>query len=259
MSEDRTLVQLPYFTEAQEDYLRDREESKRYCNPFKSYLSQIEKYWTELEQPEASWDLEDLTASGKQFPYPFPVQDKNYLWTMETRYKVLDNTLLVGHQAILHLISAYAFCGAYTFAKWQDTAKCKEYLWLAAYCQESTRYCNYSKGDFGGEITVIKPLYLMEGTPEYESWFKTCAYMEQKYLALIGMGCSPQEARAVLPNSLKTEVVMTANLREWRHFLKLRTANAAHPQMRQLARPLLCTMRELVPVVFDDIAWRDDK
>ena len=130
---------------------------------------------------------------------------------------------------------------------------------IASYSQESTRYCNYSKGDFGGEITVIKPLYLMEGTPEYESWFKTCAYMEQKYLALIGMGCSPQEARAVLPNSLKTEVVMTANLREWRHFLKLRTANAAHPQMRQLARPLLCTMRELVPVVFDDIAWRDDK
>ena len=130
---------------------------------------------------------------------------------------------------------------------------------LASFCQESTRYCNYSKGGFGSEITVIKPLYLMEGTPEYESWFKTCAYMEQKYLALIGMGCSPQEARAVLPNSLKTEVVMTANLREWRHFLKLRTANAAHPQMRQLARPLLCTMQELVPVVFDDIAWRDDK
>ena len=84
------------------------------------------------------------------------------------------------------------------------------------------------------------------------------SYMEQKFLALIGMGCSPQEARAVLPNSLKTEVIMTANLREWRHFLKLRTANAAHPQMRQLARPLLCTMQELVPVVFDDIAWRDD-
>lgn len=130
---------------------------------------------------------------------------------------------------------------------------------LASFCQESTRYCNYSKGGFGSEITVIKPLYLMEGTPEYESWFKTCAYMEQKYLALIGMGCSPQEARAVLPNSLKTEVVMTANLREWRHFLKLRTANAAHPQMRQLARPSLCTMQELVPVVFDAIAWRDDK
>ena len=127
---------LPYFTEAQEHYLRDREESKKYCNPFKSYLRQIEKYWADLEQPEASWDIRDLRASGKQFPYPFPVQDKNYLWTMETRYKVLDNTLLVGHQVILHLISAYDFCGAYTFAKWRDAPKCKEYLYLAAYCQE---------------------------------------------------------------------------------------------------------------------------
>ncbi len=145
MSEDRTLVQLPYFTEAQEDYLRDREESKRYCNPFKSYLSQIEKYWTELEQPEASWDLEDLTASGKQFPYPFPVQGKDGRWTTETQYKVLDNTLLVGHQVMLRLVSAYGFCGAYTFAKWKDAPKCKEYLYLAAYCQE--KLCHWPIGD----------------------------------------------------------------------------------------------------------------
>ena len=68
---------------------------------------------------------------------------------------------------------------------------------------------------------------------------------------LIG-GCTPQEARAVLPNSLKTEVVMTANLREWRHFFKLRTAPAAHPQMREVAKMLLKQMREMVPVVFDD-------
>ena len=79
MSEDRTLVQLPYFTEAQEDYLRDREESKRYCNPFKSYLSQIEKYWTELEQPEASWDLEDLTAKLNELCGPcFAGEIPNY-------------------------------------------------------------------------------------------------------------------------------------------------------------------------------------
>ena len=145
MNSSNTPAQLPYLTEAQEDYLRDREESKRYCNAFKSYLPQIEKYWTDLEQPEASWDIRDLRASGKQFPYPFPVQDKNYLWTMETRYKVLDNTLLVGHQAILHLISAYSFCGAYTFAKWQDAPKCKEYLYLAAYCQE--KLCHWPIDD----------------------------------------------------------------------------------------------------------------
>lgn len=130
---------------------------------------------------------------------------------------------------------------------------------LASFCQESTRYCNYSNGDFGGEITVIKPLYLMEGTEAYDCWKDACEHTEGFYFEMLSYGCSPQEARAVLPNSLKTEVIMTANLRERRHFLKLRTANAAHPQMRQLARPLLCTMQELVPVVFDDIAWRDDK
>ena len=72
-------------------------------------------------------------------------------------------------------------------------------------------------------------------------------------------GCSPQEARAVLPNSLKTEVVMTANLREWRHFFRLRTAQAAHPQMREVTIPLLRRMRELVPVVFDDIELEVEK
>ena len=145
MNSSNTPAQLPYLTEAQEDYLQDREESKRYCNAFKSYLPQIEKYWTDLEQPEASWDIQDLRASGKQFPYPFPVQGADYKWTMETRYKVLDNTLLVGHQAILHLISAYSFCGAYTFAKWQDAPKCKEYLYLAAYCQE--KLCHWPIDD----------------------------------------------------------------------------------------------------------------
>jgi thymidylate synthase (FAD) len=128
---------------------------------------------------------------------------------------------------------------------------------LASFCQESTRYCNYSQGKHGGEITVIRPVYLEEGTSAWDDWVGSCKAAEKTYFQMLNFGCSPQEARAVLPNSLKTEVVMTANLREWRHFLKLRTDNAAHPQMRELARPLLCTMQALVPVVFDDITWRD--
>lgn len=128
---------------------------------------------------------------------------------------------------------------------------------LASFCQESTRYCNYSQGKHGGEITVIRPVYLEEGTSAWDDWVGSCKAAEKTYFQMLNFGCSPQEARAVLPNSLKTEVVMTANLREWRHFLKLRTDNAAHPQMRELARPLLCTMQALVPVVFDDITWRN--
>ena len=123
---------------------------------------------------------------------------------------------------------------------------------LASYCQESTRYCNYSKDGFGGEITVIKPCYLTEGTPGWDIWRDACKCAEDAYFDLLNFGCSPQDARAVLPNSLKTEVVMTANLREWRHFFNLRTAPAAHPQMREVANMLLNQMRAMVPVVFDD-------
>jgi len=124
---------------------------------------------------------------------------------------------------------------------------------LAAYCQESTRYCNYSQGKHGSEITVIKPLYMDRGTPVFNIWKSACERCETAYFDLLNEGCSPQEARAVLPNSLKTEVMMTANLREWRHFFKLRTSPAAHPQMREVAIPLLRMMRESIPVVFDDL------
>jgi thymidylate synthase (FAD) len=78
-------------------------------------------------------------------------------------------------------------------------------------------------------------------------------FSEEKYMELLELGATPQEARSVLPNSLKTELVMTMNLREWRHFFKLRTSTAAHPQMREIAIPLLDKFKELIPVVFDDI------
>ena len=124
---------------------------------------------------------------------------------------------------------------------------------LAAYCQESTRYCNYSKGDFGGEITVIKPLYLEEGTAVHRIWKRSCETAEIAYFDLLTEGCSPQEARAVLPNSLKTEVVMTADIREWRHFIKLRNSPAAHPQMREVAGMLAVLFKDNYPVFFEDI------
>ena len=124
---------------------------------------------------------------------------------------------------------------------------------LAAYCQEGTRYCNYSKDGFGRQVTFIQPHFLDRGTRGWELWVLACEQAEKAYFDLLNWGCSPQEARAVLPNSLKTEVVMTANLREWRHFFKLRTAPAAHPQMREVTIPLLRRMQELIPVVFDDI------
>lgn len=126
---------------------------------------------------------------------------------------------------------------------------------IASYCQESTRYCNYSKDDFGSEITFIIPDYLDFGTAGWKVWKETMKACEDAYFKLLDIGLLPQEARAVLPNSLKTELVMTANLREWRSFFKLRTATAAHPQMREVTRPLLDELKTLIPVVFDDITY----
>ena len=124
---------------------------------------------------------------------------------------------------------------------------------VASYCQESTRYCNYSKDGFGNEITVIEPSYLDVDSPSYASWRNSCEYAEKAYFDMLSDGCSPQEARAVLPNSLKTEIVMTANMREWRTVLRLRCSIAAHPQMREVMLRLLEQFHTQVPVLFDDL------
>lgn len=124
---------------------------------------------------------------------------------------------------------------------------------VASFAQESTRYCNYGHE---GEITVIKPLYLTDCGEDYNLWRKACVVAEKQYLDMLAYGFSPQEARAVLPNSLKTEVVMTANLREWRHFFSLRACGSTgkpHPQMLEVAVPLLKEVKSLTPVVFDDL------
>ena len=124
---------------------------------------------------------------------------------------------------------------------------------LAAFCQESTRYCNYGKEGFGGEITVIRPSTFAKTDSTYHIWKRSCEHAEVAYFDLLNEGCTPQEARSVLPNSLKTEVVMTADLREWRHFLKLRCAAAAHPDMRVVANMLLTLLKQTYPVFFEDI------
>lgn len=124
---------------------------------------------------------------------------------------------------------------------------------MASFCQESTRYCNYSKDKFDGELTFIKPYFWDEHSDQMRDWRSAMTLAENHYLGLLAMGATPQEARAVLPNSLKTELVMTANIREWRHFLNLRCDPAAHPQMREVALLLLDKLHDAVPVCFDDL------
>ena len=154
---------------------------------------------------------------------------------------------------------------------------------VASFAQESSRYCNYSSDKFGKEITVIMPCFFddipitrRQGIVDYfdgilrevpgkdltnhekafAEWYIACKHCEDAYFAMLENGCTPQEARDILPTSVKTEVVVTANMREWRHILKLRaagTTGAPHPQMAEVMRPLLEELKEKLPAIFEDI------
>lgn len=168
--------------------------------------------------------------------------------TDESAIKFAQNIIKRGHEAVLEHCS-------FTVKFIVDRGVSHEIVRhrVASYCQESTRYCNYSKDKFGNEITVIKPCFWKEVSDQFIEWKSAMKIAENHYFDLLAQGATPQEARTVLPNSLKTEVVMTANIREWRHFLKLRTSSAAHPQIREVAIPLLKELQEKIPVLFDDI------
>lgn len=145
---------------------------------------------------------------------------------------------------------------------------------IASFAQESTRYCNYAGEKFGGELSFIRPFYIPDEPDiskiqkatsgeeikkletDYQindAWYMACDEAEESYRTLIANGLRPEQARCVLPLCLKTEIVVTANYREWRNIFKLRTPVAAHPQMRELMCPLLLGVQKKIPVVFDDI------
>lgn len=131
---------------------------------------------------------------------------------------------------------------------------------IASFAQESTRYCNYGAEKFGKEITVIEPFYLEKGTRGYSDWAVACSTAEDMYFDMLNFGCLPEEARAVLPLSTKTEIVVTANMREWRHFFKLRAEGVTgrpHPQMVEVTKPLLGELKEYMPELFGDIGGND--
>lgn len=123
---------------------------------------------------------------------------------------------------------------------------------IASYAQESTRYCNYSKAQFGNEITVAP---MMDGlTPnQIARRMKLWEHSQQVYMDELNEGITPQQARDNLPTCLKTEIVVTYNLREWRYFFGLRTDPKAHPQMRKVMIPLLQEFRRRIPIIFDDV------
>lgn len=148
---------------------------------------------------------------------------------------------------------------------------------LAAYAQESTRYCNYSKDKFGNEITFIRPVqyepkliqacqkdtfenkelmikviqdFGADKANRADCWYGSCWTAEQSYICMLAEGASPQEARSVLPNSTKTDIIVAANFREWLHIFKLRTSQQAHPQIRELMQRVQKDFQERFPIIF---------
>lgn len=136
---------------------------------------------------------------------------------------------------------------------------------VASYSQESTRYCNYGRDKLGGGVAYID---ISEGlkfdpvtsqmSPEaridlYVEWLQACHDAERHYLRMLELGATPQIARSVLNNSTKTQIAITFNMREWRHFFRLRCDPAAHPQMRELALKMLEKLHAEIPVIFDDL------
>lgn len=168
--------------------------------------------------------------------------------TTESATKFIGNILKSGHESVLEheKVSVRIVC---------DRGVSHEIVRhrIASYSQESTRYCNYSKDKFNGELTFIKPCFWNEDDIKYQKWLEAMQNVENMYLDLMAEGALAQEARSILPNSLKTEIIVTMNLREWRHFFKLRTSERAHPQMREVAIMILKQFKERVPVVFNDI------
>ena len=180
--------------------------------------------------------------------------------TEDSSEKFVRNLILRGHEAVLEFfdITVKFYC---------DRGLSHEIVRhrLANFAQESTRYCNYAADKFGNEVSFIdirrgieldsktKNLNEFTITAIISEWLEACHDAEKHYFAMLELGASPQIARSSLNNSAKTEINVKMNLREWRHFFKLRCDVTAHPQMRELAIPLLQDMREICPVVFEDI------
>lgn len=170
--------------------------------------------------------------------------------TDESYKTLLKNCITRGHESVLEhekiTVRMYCDLGVY-----KDLTRHR----IASFSIESTRYCNYGKDKFDNELKIIKPCNIEEGTELYENWKNTCEVIEKNYMEMSKSGALPDQLRMILPHSIGAEVTMTANIREWRHILALRTSNHTHPSIRQLLIPLLLHFKEIMPEIFDVVEY----
>lgn len=172
----------------------------------------------------------------------------------EESYKnLLKNCINRGHESILEheKITVRMCCDVGVY---KDLTRHR----FASFSIESTRYCNYGKDKFENEIKFIKPCNIDEDTELYNNWLKALDMIEVEYLSMSNNGATPDQMRMILPHSTAAEVTMTANIREWRHILDLRTKKMTHPSIRQLLIPLLLLFKKEMPELFDKIEYDTD-
>ena len=182
--------------------------------------------------------IEDLELAGRT------CYKSHYLITETSAINFVSRIIEDGHHSVLEhfSISVLIIC---------DRGVSHELVRhrLASYSQESTRYVRYENND----ISFIIPCFWEDNEKMLQEWRASMLLAEARYVCLMKFGARPEQARSVLPNSTKTEIIMTCNLREWRHVLTLRCAKSAHPQMREIMLLLLQKMHKKLPIIFRDI------
>lgn len=172
----------------------------------------------------------------------------------EDSYKtLLKNCINRGHESILEheKISVRMICD---IGVYKDLTRHR----FASFSIESTRYCNYGKDKFDGQIKFIKPVHIEEGTKVYDLWKEGLESIEKTYMEMAKDGALPDQLRMILPHSTAAEVNMTANIREWRHILSLRCAKMTHPAIRQLLIPFLLQLKQDMPELFADVGYDEE-
>lgn len=172
--------------------------------------------------------------------------------TEDSYKKLIKNCITSGHESVLEhekvTVRIYSDIGSY-----KDLTRHR----FASFSVESTRYCSYDKDKYGNEIAIMNPMYI-EDKEVYEVWKKTMEEMEKGYMEMKRLGASTDMCREVLPHSTAGEYTMTANIREWKHILKLRTNKRVHPSIRQVLIPLLKYFKEQMPEIFDDVEYDEE-
>lgn len=206
----------------------------------------IIKPWIEIERIDGKNIMKNIEKACRTC-----YRSENLI-TEESYKNLIKNCLNRGHESILeHEKITIRMCcdiGVY-----KDLTRHR----FGSFSIESTRYCNYGKDKFDNEIKFIEPCNI-DKKELFNEWYSACTEIEQRYLKMAELGATPDQMRMILPHSTAAEVVMTANIREWRHILSLRASKMTHPSVQQLMIPLLLYFKRCMPELFEDINYNEE-